>query len=212
MKTAIILGATGLTGSLVLEQLIANTNYSKIKLFSRSASGITNPKVEEHIVDLLNLESVASSFTADEVYCCIGTTKKKTPDQALYRSIDYGIPAMAAKLCHANGIKTLSVVSAIGANPNSSIFYNRTKGEMEQAILSAGIERTYILRPSIIGGNRQEKRTGEKVGLSVFRFLKPIFIGKLKKYAVVDPSKIAAKMIMLSNSTSPSCIIESNDI
>lgn len=212
MKTAIVLGATGLTGSLVLKKLLANDNYAQVKLFSRSTCGLEDPKIEEHLIDVLKLEDVASDFKADEVYCCIGTTKKKTPDQAQYKAIDYGIPVTAAKLCKTNGIKTMAVVSAIGANPKSSIFYNRLKGEMEQAVQQAGIERTYILRPSFIGGDRQEKRAGEKIGIAVFKFLKPLFFGKLKKYAIIDASAIAARMIQLANSNEPTRILESNEI
>lgn len=212
MKTAIILGATGLTGSLLLERLISDERYDKIKLFSRTSSGINHPKVEEYLVDLLNLDSAKPDFTADELYCCIGTTKKKTPSQEKYKAIDFGIQAKAAKLCRENGINVMAVVSAIGANPKSSIFYNRTKGEMEEVVQNAGIERTYILRPSFIRGNRQEKRAGEKIGLAIFNFLKPLFIGKLKKYAVIDASAIAARMIQLANSNEPSRILESNEI
>lgn len=212
MKTAIILGATGLTGGHVLEQLLANNEYETIKLFSRSSSEVKHVKIEEHLVDLLDLTSAKEVFTADEVYCCIGTTKKKTPDNEMYKAIDFGIPSTAAKLCKENGIPVIAVVSAIGANPKSSIFYNRTKGEMEQAVLNAEIDRTYILRPSFIGGNREEKRMGERIGLAVFRFLKPLFIGPLKKYAVVEASAIAARMIQLAGSKEPSRVLESNEI
>lgn len=212
MKTAIILGATGLTGSIVLEKFLVNDAYAKIILFSRNSTGINHEKVVEHIVDVLNLEAVQNYFHADEVYCCVGTTKKKTPDQSKYSAIDFGIPVAAAKLCKQNDIKCLAVVSAIGANPKSSIFYNRTKGEMEQAVLSYGIERTYIFRPSFIGGNRTEKRVGELIGLAIFNFIKPLFIGKLKKYAVINASDIANRMIQTSNSNEPSRIFESNEI
>jgi len=212
MKTAIIIGATGLTGSCVLEKLLANESYSKVKLFSRKASGVEHSKIEEHLVDLLKLETYKTDFIADEVYCCIGTTKKKTPNQAQYRDIDYGIPVAAAKLCKENGIEVIAVVSAIGANVKSSIFYNRTKGEMEEAVLAQKVSRTYILRPSFIGGNRKEKRVGEKIGLAFFNFLKPLFIGKLKKYAVKDADTIATRMIVLANSKEPSRVLESNEI
>ncbi len=212
MKTAIIIGATGLTGSLVLEQLILDERYSKIVLFSRSSSGVHHSKVDEYLVDLLKLETSKADFIADEVYCCIGTTKKKTPDKNVYKTIDYGIPVAAARLCKANGIHTIAIVSAIGANPKSSIFYNRTKGEMEQDVLKEEIERTYILRPSFIGGNRKEKRAGEKIGIAIFKFLKPLFIGGLKKYAIIDASKIASKMIQLANSNEPSKVLESDEI
>lgn len=211
-KSAIILGGTGLTGSLVLDHLLANDNYDCIKLFSRKTCGIKHPKLEEYIVDVLNLEVVKSDFIADEVYCCIGTTKKKTPDQEMYNSIDFGIPVEAAKLCVENKIPVLSVISAIGADPKSKIFYNRTKGTMEQAVMQAGVNRTYILRPSLITGDRMEKRFGEKLSIALFRFMQPLFVGKWKKYKTVNADSIAKRMIELANSDEPSKIVESNEI
>lgn len=211
-KTAIILGATGLTGSLVLEQLISNSDYDKIKLFSRKPSEVKNDKIEEFIVDVLDLDKAKADFTADEVYCCIGTTKKKTPDQEMYAKIDLGIPAKVAQLCKENGINFLAVVSAIGADSKSKIFYNRTKGLMEEAVFSEGIEHTYILRPSLITGDRKEKRFGEKVGMVFFKILNPLMIGGLRKYRSVEAKKIASKMIALANSDLESGVIESNEI
>lgn len=208
-KTAIILGATGLTGSLLLEQLLTDTNYSTIKLFSRTPSGISHPKVKEYIGDLLHLETFTEDLTGDEVYICIGTTKKKTPDSSLYRKIDLGIPSQAASICKANGVSKLAVVSAIGANSKSSIPYNKIKGEMEEAVMGAKIEHTYILRPSFITGNRQEQRAGEKMGIAVFKFFKFLIP---KKYRAVEAKAIAAKMIQLCNSNEPSRIIESSEI
>ena len=112
-KTAIILGASGLTGGLLLEKLIVDDRYESIKLFSRSSiKGLPN-KVKQYIGDLLELAQFKNDFTGDEVYCCIGTTAKKTPDKSLYRNIDYGIPVAAAKLAKANGINTFLVISAM---------------------------------------------------------------------------------------------------
>ena len=208
-KTAIILGATGLTGSLVLEQLLSDPNYGTIKLFSRTPAGISHPKLKEYIGDLLVLEGFQEQLTGDELYICIGTTKKKTPNHEHYRKIDLGIPAQAVKICKNNGVSRVAVVSAIGANSKSSIAYNKIKGDMEQAVLSANIMHTYILRPSIIAGNRQEHRAGEKMGIAVFKCLKLIIP---KRYRAVEAKAIAAKMIELCNSNAPSIIIESNEI
>lgn len=208
-KTAIILGATGLTGSCVLEQLLANDDYSTVKLFSRKTSNVKHPKVKEFIGDMLQLEAFQNDFTGDEVYCCIGTTKKKTPDKEVYRTIDFGIPSTAARMAKANNIKSFAVVSAIGANSNSSVGYNRIKGDMEKAVMDAEIERTYIVRPSFIAGNRQEHRGGEKMGIAVFKFLKPLIP---KKYRAVEANDIAQRMIQLCNSNEASKILESNEI
>lgn len=211
-KTAIILGASGLTGSLVMEKLLANEAYGKVKLFSRKASGMTHPKLEEHLGDILHLDQFEAEFTGDEVYCCIGTTKKKTPERLVYRNIDYGIPVNAALLCNANKIPVFTVVSAVGANSKSSIFYNRTKGEMEDSVLEAGIERTYILRPSLISGNRLEHRNGEGISIALFKFLRPLLIGRLRRYRAIEADTIASCMIRLANSNETSQIVESEQI
>lgn len=211
-KTAIIIGATGLTGGLVLDQLLSNENYSRVKVFVRRSTGRVDAKLEEHIVDLHLLEDVKEEFIADELYCCIGTTRKKTPDREEYFSIDYGIPVAASRIAKENGVEVMAVVSAVGANPSSSVFYNRTKGEMERDVLSVGIEHTYILRPSIIGGERHEKRLGERIGQLLFKILNPLFIGKMKRYRLVQAEDIALRMIELCNSDQPTQIVESEDI
>jgi len=208
-KTAIIFGATGLTGSLVLEQLLSDENYISVKLFSRSSSNASHPKVKEYIGDLLNLDTFKEEMTGDEVYICIGTTKKKTPNKEQYRKIDLGIPSSIAMICKKNGVSKLAVVSAIGADINSSVPYNKLKGEMEEAVSNMKIDPTYIIRPSFIAGNRQEHRAGEKIGVAVFKLLK-IFIPK--RYRAVDAKSIASKMIELCNSNEPSRIVESNEI
>lgn len=212
-KTAIILGASGLTGGLLLEKLIVDDRYESIKLFSRSSiKGLPN-KVKQYIGNLLELEQFKNDFTGDEVYCCIGTTAKKTPDKSLYRDIDYGIPVAAAKLAKANGINTFLVISAMGANKKSSVFYNRTKGEMEQEVLNQAIPRTSILRPSLIGGERNEQRLLEKIGLVVFKVIQPLFIGPLKKYRIINADSIVQAMLNLANATSNTdVIITSYDI
>lgn len=199
-KTAIILGGTGLTGSLLLNRLIADNSYSSIKLFSRKASGENSPKVKEFIGDLFQLEQFRQDFTADEVYCCIGTTSAKTKDRDIYRAIDFGIPVAAAQLAEVNNIPTFIVMSSMGANVKSKIFYSRTKGEMEQLVLDQGIPHTYILRPSLILGERMEKRFGEDAGAIFLKLLHVFLRGSLKKYRAIDADCIAAAMISISQS------------
>jgi len=211
-KTAIILGATGLTGSILLEKLIHDERYKTIKLFSRKEIDGLPSKVNQYVGNMLDLESFKVDFTGDEVYCCIGTTAKKTPDKALYKAIDYGIPVAAAKLSKENDIEMFLVVSALGANANSSIFYNKTKGEMEHDVLLEKIKNTFILQPSIIGGKRNEQRIGEKIGLAIFKLMQPLFFGGLKKYKITEAEHIAQAMINLANSSSKKQFIASHDI
>ncbi|KAB1071370.1 NAD(P)H-binding protein [Tamlana haliotis] len=212
-KTAIILGATGLTGGVLLQKLIEDDRYSQIKLFSRSKIENLPSKVTQFIGDLLELEQLRAEFTANEVYCCIGTTASKTPDKTLYKQIDYGIPVTAAKLSNTNNISTFLVISAMGANPKSKVFYNRTKGEMERDVFQQNIKNTYVLRPSLIGGERNEQRTLEKIGLAVFKVVQPLFFGSLKNYRIIEPDTIAQGMINLANSSSQTeSIITSHNI
>ncbi|MFK7833779.1 MAG: NAD(P)H-binding protein [Winogradskyella sp.] len=212
-KTALILGASGLTGSYVLQKLIADERYDTIKLISRSKLKDQPAKVSQFIGDLLDLEQFKTDFIADEVYCCIGTTKSKTPDKTLYKKIDYGIPVSASKLAKINGIETFLVISSIGADKNSTTFYTKTKGEMEQDVLKQNIKNTYVLRPSLIGGQRHEKRTLEHMGLKFFKVIQPLLIGPLKKYRIVKAETIATAMIHLANSNQQQTnIINSEDI
>jgi uncharacterized protein YbjT (DUF2867 family) len=211
-KTAIILGATGLTGSILLKKLLIDDRYKTIKLFSRKEIEGLPSKVNQYVGNLFELENFKADFTGSEVYCCIGTTTKKTPDKAVYTAIDYGIPVASAKLSKENGIATFLVVSALGANAKSSIFYNKTKGEMERDVLSQEIDHTYILQPSIIEGERNEERIGEQIGLVLFKLVQPLFFGKLKKYKSTEAEHIAQAMINLANSTSGTQIITSDKI
>jgi len=208
-KTAIILGSTGLTGGLLLKKLLADPSVDRIKRFVRSASSIKHEKIEEFIVDLFRLEEYSEHFKGDVVFSCIGTTKSKTPDKELYRKIDYGIAVAAAKLCKQNGITTFIVVSAMGADPNSAIFYNKTKGQMERDVLKLQVEHCYFLQPSLIGGKRVEKRFGERIAqilMGLFGFLIP------KNYKMIHPETIADAMIWLASHSYSEVRISSDKI
>ena len=198
-KTAIVLGATGLTGGYLVQMLLKDERYVKIRIFTRTSIGFSHPKLEEHIGDLLQLEGFKDYFVADEVFCCIGTTKAKTPDAEMYRKIDFGIPVSAAKLCQSIGIGTFLVISALGANAKSRVAYNRLKGEMEEAVLKCDIPKTHILQPSLIGGKREEKRVGEWVAKQFMKVLNLVLIGPLEKFRAIPPEVIAGAMVWLAN-------------
>ncbi len=212
MKTAILLGATGLTGGKLLQLLLSDGRYGTVKLFSRSSVGIGHPKIQEYLGDLMDMESFKDGFTGDEVFCCIGTTTSKAPDKKMYKNIDYGIPVKAATISKQNGIATFVVVSALGANPKSKIFYNRTKGEMEEAVLNIGIRKTYILQPSLIGGERDEKRLGEWFFKKLMTAVNFVLVGPLKKYRSIQPVTIAECMVWLANNELKKSKIESDEI
>ncbi len=212
-KSAIILGATGLTGGLLLKALIKDDRYEQIILFSRNSCGVKHSKIIEHIIDLFQLELYKDQFKSDVVFCCVGTTKSKTSDKEIYINIDYGIPVAAAKLCKDNGIENFVVISAMGAKKKSKIFYNRVKGKMEAAVLELRIKNTYILQPALISGEREERRIGEQLMKSVFSFLKPLLqFGELKRYRPIHPQIIANCMIWIVNNEYQSGRIKSKTI
>lgn len=212
MKTAIILGATGFTGGKLLQRLLKDERYSTIKLFSRSSVKISDPKIEEHLIDLFELEKYEHIFMGNEVFCCIGTTKAKTPDEDTYRKIDYGIPVAAARLAKKNGIPKFLVISALGADADSGIFYNKTKGEMERDVLEQNIPGTYIFEPSLISGDRNEKRFFESLGKQVMKVGNFFLFGPLKKYRSIHPETIALAMIKVANEQYDKKRIESDEI
>jgi uncharacterized protein YbjT (DUF2867 family) len=211
-KTALVIGATGLTGSELIHLLIKDTDYTTVKIFGRRKTGFSHPKIEEYVTDLFNPISYENDFTGDVAFCCIGTTAKKTPNKDLYRKIDFGIPVALAELCKKNNVSHFIAISALGANKSSSVFYNRTKGEMEETLLATSLKRLNILRPSLIVGNRQEFRLGEKIASHVMGVAQLFMIGSLKKYRPIEASVIAGAMLHLSNTPSSDVIIESDEI
>ena len=212
MKTAILLGATGLTGGFLLQKLLDDPTYGKVVLFSRSPVAVKDDKIEEHFIDLFKLEEYGELFNGDVVYCCIGTTKSKTPNEENYRKIDYGIPVAAARLCKENGIPTFEVISAMGSNPGSKVFYNRIKGEMEEAVLAQNIPKTYIFQPSLIAGDREEKRVFEDLAKKAMKVLNFVLQGPLEKYRSISPETIATAMIKVERSGYPRKRIQSHEI
>lgn len=211
-KSALIIGATGLTGGILLNELLSDERYSEIHVLSRRPLSMQHSKLHEHLMDFQNLEAFQSLFSGDECYCCIGTTKAKTPDKKKYRQIDFDIPVNAARLCKQNRIKTFVVMSSLGADAGSSVFYSRIKGQMEQAVLDQKIEKTIVVRPSLIAGTRNERRVGEQIAKVMMDFINPLLVGRLKAYQSIHPKTIAKAMINLANNPIEKSIFTSDEL
>ena len=211
-KTAIIIGATGATGKDVLKLLLKDNRYDKIKLFSRTTIGIKDSKVEEHVGNLFELNQFTEDFTGNEVYCCIGTTKKQTPDENIYRKIDFGIPLATAKLAQKNGISTILIMSSLGANANSTVFYTKTKGEMENEVSKTFIKRIFIFRPSLLIRKTKESRVLETISGYIMTFIGFLLLGRLKKYRAIKTETVALAMIRIANSKEESKLFLSDEI
>lgn len=195
IKKAIVYGASGLVGSYILETLLNNANYEQVIIVVRTALNIEHPKLKTIIGDYNSLPEVVKDIQADEIFIALGTTQKKTPDKKLYYQIDHDYPVLAAKLAKENGAKAVFLVSAIGANAKSSIFYTRMKGETEQDIINLNLDHTNIFRPSMILGDRKESRPLEKVFIGIFKFINPLFVGEMNKYKGIEASDIAKTMV-----------------
>tara|TARA_B100000700_G_scaffold148799_1_gene165640 strand:+ start:871 stop:1527 length:657 start_codon:yes stop_codon:yes gene_type:complete len=212
VKTAIIFGSTGLVGSSLLNQLINNSNYSKIKIFVRSSPDITNPKVEIINTDFYNLEKNKNLIIGDDCFFCIGTTKKNSPDKNEYRKVELDLPKQIAQICKSNYVKTFIFISSGFADPNNSGDYLKFKGLVEEEIKSLNFEKIGILRPSFLLGNRKENRIGEKIGIFIFKLLSPLFVGPIKKMKPIHSEIVARSMIKIANSDLQKTVYESNEI
>ncbi len=199
MSKAVLIGATGLIGQNLLMKLLADDNYSEILVISRKRLNVTDPKLREIIINFDELANYSTEITGDVVFCCLGTTIKRTPDLAVYRKIDYQYPLDVARIAFANGAKQYHLVSAMGADVKSRLFYSRTKGEVERDLQQIPFEAIHIYRPALLDGDRKEERVAENIMIGLFRFINPILIGPLKKYRSIKIEKVAEAMLSNSN-------------
>jgi uncharacterized protein YbjT (DUF2867 family) len=212
VKTALLFGASGLVGSHLLNQLIKDTNYSKIKLFVRSVTEIIDPKVEIIKTDFNNLQNHKEDVKGDDCFFCIGTTKQNSSDKDEYRRVELDIPKEIAKIAKLNLVNSFIFVSAIYANPNSSGDYVRFKGLVEEELKRLNFPKLALMRPSFLMGDRKEKRVGEKIGIFVFKLLSPLLLGPLKKMRPIHSETVAKAMIRAANENLEKNIFESNEI
>ena len=199
-KTAVLLGATGLTGSKLLQMLLDSDEYGRVNILVRKPINIAHPKLDIHITDFSNADNYYNALgTGDVIFCCIGTTMKKVNgNKALYRTIDYDIPVNAAKWGTEKGFSHYSFVSAIGADSKSSNFYLRLKGEAEDKIRSAGYKSVDIFRPSLLLGDRREERGGGRAAQIIFPVISFLFAGGWRKYKPVQAEAVARAMLKAS--------------
>jgi uncharacterized protein YbjT (DUF2867 family) len=211
-RTVLIFGSTGLIGNLLLEELIQSDEYEKILIFVRQTNDISQLKVKEFIVDFSVPTSFSEQIKGDDIFICLGTTIKKAGSVKKMEEVDRDLPVTIASLASANGVKRIAVVSALGANPQSSNYYLRIKGEMEKDILKLNFENIAIVRPSLLLGERKEKRAGEFVGKVVMKTFKPLLIGKMKKYRGIHGKDVARAMITILQKPREKTVYESDEL
>ena len=196
---ALVLGGTGLVGKDVINLLLKDDRYEKVVSLVRGSLSLEHEKLLQLEIDFTHLDQWAEHFCADHLFCCLGTTIKKAKSKENFEKVDYEYVLRAAKLLNKNGGKHFILVSAMGANSKSSIFYNRVKGRVEEDILKLGLPQVTIVRPSLLLGSREETRPGEKVWEFLMKPLSFFSRGSLKQYAAIQSIRVASKMIEKAN-------------
>jgi len=197
MRSAIVVGATGLTGSSLIEQLCENDEYVSVIVIARRELQYKHPKLEVKIRNFDTLEEKDIEF-AHELYCCLGTTIKKAGAREAFEKVDFEYPLAIASLAKKQGIPHMLVITAMGANEQSRFYYNRVKGKLENALIELGLQRLSIIRPSLLVGQREEFRLGEKVGEKLLKLANPLLIGPLKRSRAIEASQVAKAMIVIA--------------
>ena len=195
MKTALIFGSSGLIGNHLLDFILKDNYYQKIKLFVRSNIDIKDSRIEIIYDDFINIDNLKNSIVGDDCFFCIGTTKKDTPNKNEYRRIEYDIPVNIAKIAKINSINSFYYVSSMGANSNVSNSYLKNKGEVEDELTKLNFNKLAILKPSLLLGNRKKFRLGERIAQLIMTKLSFIFVGKMKKYKPIKAIDVVKAMI-----------------
>jgi uncharacterized protein YbjT (DUF2867 family) len=212
-NTAIVFGATGLVGKELIFELLEDERFSKIKAIVRRTLPISNSKLEQITLnDFLNLESISSQLTGNYFFCCIGTTINKAGSQEVFRQIDLNIPLLIAWTAESLNVPHLVVISSVGANDQSSNFYLRTKGQMEQQVMSVYKGNLKIVRPSMLLGNRSEFRLGERIAGILITALGIFMIGPLGKYKGIKSWDVARGMINATELPKDQIFIPSDEL
>lgn len=212
-KTAIIVGASGLIGKFCLSYLLMDKNYSKVIAISRTSLNIKDSKLENIVCDFSQLAQYKDKLIADDVFCCLGTTIAVAGSQENFKKVDLDYPLELARITKQMGAKKFLVVSAMGANKNSSIFYNRVKGELEESLKNIGFESLHIFQPSLLTGFRKEYRMGERFAQTTMKIFRPLMFGPFKKYLPIEGMVVAHGMHLQAQDHKQGVFVyESNEI
>lgn len=207
---ALILGASGLVGSHLAEILVESASYDEVLLavrqpLAKPLRGATEVKVDYENPASFELPNI------QDVYCCLGTTIKKAGSQAAFRKVDYEYPLLAARALHRAGAEQFLIVTALGASKSSAVFYNRVKGEVEDDLVNVGFRQLHVFRPSLLLGERDEVRPGEKVGEAVGKLLSFAFVGPLGRYKPIQAKRVAQAMANAARSKDPGVFWHESD-
>lgn len=211
IKRAIIAGASGLIGQSLLDILLQHPGYDEVLILVRKELLLKHHKLNQLIVDFDKLEDFSAAISGDVLFSCLGSTKKKTPDPAMYRKVDHDYTLRLAQIALRNNISQFHLVSSMGANPDSINFYTKLKGETETSLIKLGLRSIYIYRPSFLTGKRKEHRPMEGFLTGVMKLIDPLLLGGLKKYRSIPAITVAEAMYKQSLKNEPGVHIYASD-
>lgn len=200
-RTALVAGATGMVGTALLQRLAADAGYREVRVIGRRPPALAGAKVRFIESDFGNLAALAHELAVDDVFCCLGTTIRKAGSQAAFERVDYQMVVDLARAAHQAGAKRFLVISAVGASERAAAFYSRVKGRMERAVRELPFEAVHIVRPSLLLGDRAERRPGEQAAQALAPWLSPVLRGPLAKYRAVPAEDVAAALVTLARRT-----------
>jgi uncharacterized protein YbjT (DUF2867 family) len=209
---ALIFGATGLIGGHLLDFLITSEHYSSVVSLGRKTVNVSHSKLIQKQIEFDKLQNYLVDFEVDVVFCCLGTTIKKAGSQEKFKKIDFEYPVLISQFAAARKVTRIIVVSSIGADPNSTNFYLKTKGLMEKHVNDSGIEFTTFMRPSLLLGDRKEFRAGEKIATLFMKLTGWAMVGPLRPYRAVKAMDVANAMLYISLEKTPLKVYNSNEI
>lgn len=210
-KSALIAGATGLVGRYLLEYLLKDDEYDQIIVLTRRKLPLSNRKVNQLVIDFDQMENELKNVQADDVYCALGTTMNKAGSKQSFYKVDHDYPYHLARIMLDHKAKKFLMVTSLGASSKSLIFYNRVKGEVEESVRSLGYPALFIFKPSLLLGDRPEKRLGEDIAKKTYKFLDKIFVGPFRKYRGIRAEKVAEAMIKMAHTNLTGTIILESD-
>lgn len=205
---ALVLGASGTTGQELLKQLLTNEKFKKVKVLNRKTLNVSSEKLEEYLVsDFLSISEDHPAFQADVIFCCLGSTLKKSGSREAFRHFDYETVLHLAKMAHRKKVGKFILVSASGANQNSSFFYNKVKGELEVSLQNLNFKNLVIMRPALLIAERAEFRLAEKMAISIFCVLSFFLPKALSRRVGTAVPRLATRMVELAEQKTPPLMI-----
>lgn len=211
IRTALLVGASGLTGRYCLRFLLESDLYDKVTTLLRKPLPREHEKLQQHVIDFDKLEKYSHLITANDIFCCLGTTMSQAGSKDTFYRVDCTYPYEIAKLAAENGSERFLIVTAIGANSKSLFFYNRVKGDVENAISELPFKGIYIFRPSMLLGHREKFRRGEEIAMSLSKIVSTFLVGPLKRYRAIEAEVVAFSLVHIAREGSEGINIFESD-